>query len=102
MVYRNPVLLLRNLAMIEGVSFIVLLLIAMPLKYVAGWPLAVKVVGMIHGVLFVAFVAAWAWTILIARWRVGRATLVMASALLPFGPFVIDRRMKEYARELSA
>ena len=99
---RNPIPLLRTLALVEGASFLVLLFVAMPLKYFAGLPMAVKVVGWIHGVLFVAFVAALVWTMIAARWSIGRGALVLVAALVPFGPFVIDRRMKGYAEEFEA
>jgi len=92
----NPIPLLRALGLIEGVSFLVLLFIAMPLKYGAGMPMAVKVAGWAHGVLFVAFCAALLWTMLAARWPFGRGVLVFAAALVPFGPFLINRRMKRY------
>jgi integral membrane protein len=46
----------RLINKIEGYSFLILLFIAMPLKYMAGIPLATKVVGMIHGILFFAFI----------------------------------------------
>lgn len=68
----------------------------MPLKYVAGWPLAVKVVGWIHGVLFVIFGCALLRVWIQARWPFGRTVLVFIAALLPFGPFVVDRRMREW------
>ena len=96
---RNPVLLLRATGLAEGVSFLVLLLVAMPLKYFAGLPAAVKVVGWAHGVLFIAFVAVLLYTTVVARWPLSRAGLVFVAALLPFGPFLIDRRMKGYEAE---
>ena len=49
---------LRLVALLEGSSFLVLLFIAMPLKYLADQPLAVRIVGSIHGLLFVIFMAA--------------------------------------------
>ena len=99
---RNPIPMLRTLAMIEGASFLVLLFVAMPLKYFAGVPMAVTVVGWIHGVLFAALVAALVWTMIAARWPFARGVLVFVAALAPFGPFVIDRRMKGYAEEFEA
>lgn len=85
---------LRRVGKLEGVSFLVLLGIAMPLKYLAGLPLAVKIVGWAHGVLFVWFLIA-----LFGAWRRAKLTLaqtlmVFVAALLPFGPFVIDRRLE--------
>jgi integral membrane protein len=98
---RNPIPLLRTIGLVEGTSFLVLLLIAMPLKYAAGMPLAVKVVGWAHGVLFAAFVATLVWTMIAARWPLARGALVFVAALLPFGPFVVDRRMKGYSAEFD-
>lgn len=87
---------LRWIGKIEGVSFLILLGIAMPLKYLAGLPLAVKVVGWAHGVLFITFIAA-----LWSAWRNGLplrlSALVFIASLLPFGPFLIDSRLARHA-----
>lgn len=87
---------LRLIGKIEGVSFLVLLGVAMPLKYLAGLPLAVTVVGWAHGVLFVLFLAA-----LGLAHRAGLplrlSILVFVASLLPFGPFLIDGRLARHA-----
>ena len=81
--------------MTEGVSYIALLGIAMPLKYFAGKPMAVTITGSIHGGLFVLF----CWALLDAKlehkWSVKKALKPFIASLLPFGPFVIDRGLKE-------
>lgn len=99
---RNPVPLLRRVALAEGVSFLLLLGVAMPLKYVAGTPQAVKLVGWAHGLLFIALCGLLLYTLVAARWPLGRAAFVFVAALLPFGPFLADRRLKEYEREFEA
>ena len=71
----------------------------MPLKYFAGLPMAVKWVGWIHGVLFVVFCAALLQTVLLVRWPLARGAVVFIAALLPFGPFLMDRRMRAYEAE---
>lgn len=71
----------------------------MPLKYIWNQPAAVKVTGWIHGVLFILFCAALLQTILVAKWPLSRAAVAFVAALLPFGPFVIDRRMVAYDEE---
>ena len=85
---------LRAAGMIEAVSFLLLLGVAMPLKYFAGIPLAVKIAGWIHGLLFLAFLVC----LLVAQgerqWPVRWTVVIFVAALLPFGPFVIDRRLK--------
>lgn len=95
----NPLPLLRRIGLAEAVSFLVLLGIGMPAKYVAGKPEVVKLLGWIHGLLFIAFCAALLRTLLLARWPLPRAAGVFVAALVPFGPFVIDRRMLAWERE---
>jgi len=94
--FKSPVHTLRLLALTEGTSFLVLLGVAMPLKYLAGLPQAVKVFGWAHGVLFVALCFLLLKVTLEERWPLGRSAMVFLAALLPFGPFVIDRRLKRY------
>ncbi len=89
----------RLVALAEGVSFLVLLFIAMPMKYLLDLPLAVRVVGSVHGVLFVAFVLALVRVSFVRRWAVPRSLLAFVSSIVPFGTFVFDRSL---ARELAA
>lgn len=96
---KNAVSQLRILGLIEGVSYLALLGIAMPLKYFAGMPIAVKVTGWIHGVLFVGVCLCLLRVLMSTAWPFARAVVVFVAALLPFGPFVLDRRMKEWERE---
>lgn len=94
--FKSPVHTLRLLALTEGVSFLVLLGVAMPLKYLGGLPQAVKVFGWAHGLLFVALCFLLLKVTVEERWPLGRSAMVFLAALLPFGPFVIDRRLKSY------
>lgn len=98
---KSPIPFLRLITLTEAVSFLVLLLIAMPLKYLAGIPTAVKIVGWIHGALFVIFCFALLQTMLQARWSIFRAALIFVAALLPVVPFFIDRRMADYEEEFQ-
>jgi integral membrane protein len=86
---------LRTVGKLEGSSFLLLLGVAMPLKYLAGLPLAVKIMGMVHGILFVVFALALVQAKLVSRWPIGRALLLMGAAVLPFGPFVADRWLRQ-------
>ena len=88
---------LRMIGWAEAISFLLLLGVAMPLKYLAGQPLAVRIVGMIHGVLFLVYVAALLNVHVRARWPLGRTALFFGASLLPFGPFLMDRRLREPA-----
>lgn len=99
---KNPVSTLRVISLVEGVSFLLLLGVAMPLKYLAGYPLAVQVVGWGHGILFMVLCVSLAKTMLAARWPMARGVGVLVAALLPFGPFVIDRRLRRYEQEFDS
>jgi integral membrane protein len=94
-VLRTPIGRIRLAGMVEGVSFLVLLGIAMPLKYFADLPMAVRYVGWAHGVLFLGFCAALAQALLTGAVSFGRSFTIFAAALVPFGPFVIDRSLAQ-------
>jgi integral membrane protein len=91
---QTPIARLRLIAMLEGLSFLVLLGIAMPMKYLGGIDAAVKVVGWTHGVLFVALCAALVLAMRAAHLRPLHGAAVFVAALIPFGPFVIDGRLR--------
>ncbi|HEX2208050.1 MAG TPA: DUF3817 domain-containing protein [Longimicrobium sp.] len=90
----DPLARLRAVGAMEGASFLVLLGIAMPLKYIAGHPQMVRVVGMIHGVLFLLFVAAVLQVSVSMRWPLRRVLAALAASVLPFGPFVFDAHLR--------
>jgi integral membrane protein len=85
--------LFRITAYLEGTSFLVLLLIAMPLKYVWHMPMAVRIAGTAHGALFVAycFLGLGVWKKL--NWSFKTASLAFIAAFLPAGPFIFDRKI---------
>jgi integral membrane protein len=83
----------RKNAFAEGVSFLVLLLIAMPLKYFAALPIAVTIVGGLHGILFIAFVVM-AWEVkneYQKDW--GWLVISFIASILPFGTFWMDQKL---------
>lgn len=92
---RTSISRLRIIGLIEGISFLLLLGVAMPLKYFAGLPQAVTLVGWIHGLLFITFCVALTQAHQEARWTLWRTGGVLIAALLPFGPFVIDKRLRQ-------
>lgn len=91
---RTPVGRLRIIAFIEGISYLVLLCIAMPLKYFAGLPLPVKIVGWIHGLLFVLYLLAVAEVCVKRRWTPGQIFVALVASLIPFGTFALDARLR--------
>ena len=88
----------RAISLAEGVSYLVLIGIAMPLKYAAGLPSAVRVIGMLHGVLFVAFVVGLALAAKSERWGAKQIVIAMIAALLPVGAFWLERRLRAPSR----
>lgn len=83
---------LRIIAFLEGVSFLVLLGIAMPLKYLAGMPQAVKMVGMAHGVLFILYILLLVQVTTERNWSFKKALLAFVASLIPFGTFYADAK----------
>ena len=95
----NPSLLttplgrLRVVAFLEGVSFLVLLLVAMPLKYLAGQTDAVRYVGMAHGLLFVLYALLVLQNAIESSWSWRKAGLALLASLVPLGTFWADKRL---------
>ena len=93
--FDTPTARLRSVASIEGISYLVLLFVAMPLKYLANLPLAVRIVGSIHGALFI-----WGgWLVWLGIRRRGKpwswGWKILVAALVPFGTFFLDRGLRE-------
>ncbi len=91
--------LIRITSFCEGVSFLILVLIAMPLKHLAGIPEAVRYFGWAHGLLFLLL-----YCLLFIALNLGALTFRMTAitaiaALLPAGPFFLDRKYRELERE---
>lgn len=94
-----PLRLFRLVALLEGSSFLMLLGIAMPLKYWAGMPAAVRVLGGLHGALFVAYALLAGVLLARGQWTFKRTAIAMGASLLPFGTFIFDRSVQ---RELGS
>jgi integral membrane protein len=90
----TPLQHLRLVAFLEGTSFLVLLFIAMPLKYLAGLPLAVRIVGMVHGALFLVFLAALYRAGRDRRWPHRRWLIAFVASVVPFGTFMFDPSLR--------
>ena len=91
---------LRLVALLEGSSFLILLFAAMPLKYLAGMPLAVRIVGSIHGALFIAFVVALYRAAHACDWPLRRSVTAFVASILPFGTFVFDGALRREIESL--
>ena len=90
----------RIISIIEGLSYLLLVFIAMPLKYMFNYPMAVKIVGMSHGVLFILFFVALVMAMNRYKWKFLGFQLFVYS-LLPFGFILIEKIiMKNPAKKL--
>ena len=91
--YKVPLERFRVIAIAEGISFLLLLSVAMPLKYLAGFPHAVFIVGWIHGLLFIAYMLSGLDVKMTYNWNLRKTGIAVLAALIPFGPFVLDKRI---------
>lgn len=78
---------------LEGMSFLLLLGIAMPLKYMLDMPLMVTIVGAAHGALFVLYIGAVLYMKMNENWTYGKAFLACIASVVPFGPFIFDAKL---------
>lgn len=85
----------RFSALTEGASYLLLLFVAMPLKYVYGLPAAVHVLGSLHGALFVVFMALLAAVFIGKTMTFQQCVAAFIASILPFGAFVFDRYIKQ-------
>lgn len=85
----------RLVALLEGISYLVLLGIAMPLKYLMAIPEPVKMVGWAHGVLFVLFMVCLLQVWIVKKWSFWQVCIAFVSSLLPFGTFVMDKAWRK-------
>lgn len=85
----------RKIAFAEGVSFLVLLFIAMPLKYFASLPMAVTVVGGLHGVLFVGFIILTYLVKETCNKNISWMIKAFVASIIPFGTFYMDKEWKK-------
>ena len=90
---------LRVCAFLEGTSLLLLFFVAMPLKYFFAMPIAVRIAGSLHGLLFLSFVAALVRVVADRSWPARRYLTALVASLVPGGTFVLDRTLK---RELDA
>ena len=84
----------RLIAFVEGISYLVLLFIAMPIKYILDEPIVVKLVGMAHGGLFILFLLLLAVTAKECKWKIPFIGMAFIASLLPFGTFFLEKKLK--------
>ncbi len=92
---------LRIASMLDGLSLVILMGVGMPLKYFMAMPIVVRVMGPIHGVLFVWLCSELATLVFGKDWPIKNAALVFICALIPGGPFFLDGWIKKQALQES-
>lgn len=88
----NSVKAFKLISTLEAISFLVLLGIAMPLKYIWDMPQMVQIVGMAHGVLFVLYVLGAIYMFKKLNWTVMQLFIAIMCSVVPFGPFYVERK----------
>lgn len=86
----------RHIGNIEGYSFLILLFIAMPLKYFFDYPVATKIAGMVHGILFILFCMQLLKASEDANWSMKENAIYFVASLIPFGTFYTNNLLKNY------
>lgn len=92
MALANFIRMFRWISIMEGVSFLLLLLVAMPLKYIWDLPKMVEIVGMLHGILFVAYILGAFYLYKPLEWKFKTLVIICVSSVLPFGPFYVEKK----------
>lgn len=91
----NSLKIFRTISLAEGISLLTLLFIAMPMKYFMEIPEAVKLVGWIHGVLFILYVVMLFVAWINNRWKFLFAAGAFIASLIPFGTFVLEKQFRK-------
>ena len=94
----NALARLRLVTWLEGISLLVLLFVAMPLKHLLGIPMAVRIVGSVHGLLFLSFISFLFSAASENEWPARRTFIAFVEATLPFGFLLLDRTLRAEAR----
>lgn len=96
--FLSPLRRMRVISVTEGISYLLLLGVAMPLKYLGGMPGPVEVIGMVHGILFLLYALAALNLLIALRWSPVWFLGAMVASVVPFGTFVVDARLRRHER----
>ena len=84
--------LFKYIALLEGISLLLLLFFAMPMKYIYELPIYVKVIGMAHGLLFIAYIALAVMLKIEEKWPIKKFMVVCVASIIPFGTFYVEKK----------
>ena len=82
----------KRIALLEGTSLLLLLGFAMPMKYFFQEPIFVKIIGMAHGLLFIAYLILAVMQKIAFNWSLKTLAIVSIASVLPFGTFYVDKK----------
>jgi integral membrane protein len=82
----------RIISFLEGVSYLLLLFVAVPIKYFQDDASYVKILGMPHGVLFMLYIVFAIVLQKQMKWSLKTLGIVMIASVLPFGTFYVDKK----------
>lgn len=85
----------RIISYIEGLSYLTLLFIAMPIKYIGENPYPVKIIGMAHGILFILFMIFLFESLRKYSWENRFSARLFIYSIIPFGSFIIEKKIKK-------
>lgn len=90
--------LFRTVSISEGLSLLLLLAVAMPIKYILNEPILVKIVGMIHGILFIFYVLFALFLKKRQKWSLVELAMILTASIIPFGTFYVDSKFLKNKR----
>jgi integral membrane protein len=94
-IYTTDIRRLRMAGIAEGISFILLLFIAMPLKYFAGNPVIVWYIGWVHGLLFMLYLLALITVKINLEWKFRKTAVAFLASIIPFGTLILDKSWRK-------
>jgi integral membrane protein len=84
----------------EGLSFVILLTIAMPLKYMANMALPVRIVGMLHGVLFIMYTLYLLQAAIAYKWTIAKTAAAFFLSFIPMGTFFLESLLRKEIKSI--
>lgn len=82
----------KIIAFLEGISLLLLLFFAMPMKYIYEQPIFVKTIGMAHGLLFIGYILLAIMLKIEEKWELKKFALICLASVIPFGTFYIEKK----------
>ncbi|RKP47669.1 DUF3817 domain-containing protein [Trinickia fusca] len=92
---------MRRVSLLEGSTLLLLIFVAVPLRHLAGLPIATRIMGPIHGLAFLLYVWMLMRAVSDGSWSRSEMAGLVIAAFIPFGAFVNERRLARREAALS-